>query len=51
MRNSNKKSSNKNNSLLVTQHELKSVKNIQRLGSAIQKINNKNTFEKELIEI
>ena len=40
---------NEYNSLLTTNHELKSVKNIQRLDSAIQKINNKTTFEKELI--
>jgi hypothetical protein len=49
MKNSNKKSLNKNNSLSATQHELKSIKNKQRLHSAIRKINNKATFEKDLI--
>ncbi len=38
------------NSLLATNHELSSLKNIQRLDSAIQKVNSKNTFEKDLIE-
>jgi antitoxin YefM len=38
------------NSLLATNHELSSLKNIQRLNSAIQKVNSKNTFEKDLIE-
>ncbi|MBK0383781.1 type II toxin-antitoxin system Phd/YefM family antitoxin [Pedobacter sp. SD-b] len=38
------------NSLLATNHELSSLKNEERLDSAIQKINNKATFEKDLIE-
>ncbi|MBC7653543.1 MAG: type II toxin-antitoxin system Phd/YefM family antitoxin [Oligoflexus sp.] len=38
------------NSLLATNYELSSLKNEQRLDSAIQKINNKTTFEKELIK-
>jgi hypothetical protein len=48
MRNQPKKSSNINNSLSATNHELKSIKNKQRLDSAIQKINSKHTIEKEL---
>jgi antitoxin YefM len=38
------------NSLLATNHELSSLENARRLDSAIQKINNKATFEKDLIE-
>jgi hypothetical protein len=51
MKISNKKSLNKKNSCLATKRELKSIKNIQLLDSAIQKANNKNTFEKELIKL
>ncbi len=39
------------NSLLATNYELSSKKNEERLDSAIQKINNKATFEKDLIEV
>ncbi|MBU0695458.1 MAG: type II toxin-antitoxin system Phd/YefM family antitoxin [Bacteroidetes bacterium] len=38
------------NSLLATNHELSSLKNERRLDAAIEKINNKVTFEKDLIE-
>ncbi|MEO5910194.1 MAG: type II toxin-antitoxin system Phd/YefM family antitoxin [Pelobium sp.] len=38
------------NSLLTTNHELSSLKNEQRLDSAIQKINKNTTFEKDLLE-
>lgn len=38
------------NSLLATNHELGSSKNEKRLDAAIQKINNQETFAKDLIE-
>jgi antitoxin YefM len=39
------------NSLVATKYELSSEKNKDRLDSAIKKINNGNSFEKELIEV
>ncbi|KAF0237423.1 MAG: prevent-host-death [Prolixibacteraceae bacterium] len=36
------------NSLSATQHELSSKKNEMRLDSAIEKIRNRNSFQKEL---
>ena len=38
------------NSLMATNHELSSRKNELRLDSAVNKLKNGNTFEKELIE-
>ena len=38
------------NSLNATQHELSSKANERRLDSAIEKLKNGNTFQKELIE-
>lgn len=38
------------NSLMATQHELSSRKNQQRLDAAIEKIENNNTFSKDLLE-
>jgi len=38
------------NSLSATQHELSSVKNEKRLDSAIEKLKNGSSFQKDLIE-
>ena len=38
------------NSLSATQHELSSKTNERRLDSAIEKLKNENSFQKELIE-
>ena len=38
------------NSLSATQHELSSVKNEKRLDSAIEKLRNGSSFQKDLIE-
>jgi antitoxin YefM len=38
------------NSLTATQHELSSRKNEKRLDSAIEKLKNGSSFEKEIIE-
>lgn len=38
------------NSLIATNHELRSLKNQERLDSAIEKLNSKNGSVKELIE-
>ena len=38
------------NSLMATNHELSSRKNELRLDSAIEKLKNKKSFEKDLIE-
>ncbi len=38
------------NSLMATQHELSSSKNEKRLDAAIEKLNKKNSFSKNLIE-
>ena len=38
------------NSLMATQHELSSRKNQQRLDAAIEKVENNNTFSKDLLE-
>lgn len=38
------------NSLLATNHELSSKINEQRLDSAIEKLNAKNSFQKDLLE-
>lgn len=38
------------NSLLATHHELSSTANVERLDSAIDKLNNGKSFEKSLIE-
>lgn len=38
------------NSLTATQHELSSKKNEERLDSAIEKIKNNDSFQKDLIE-
>ena len=38
------------NSLMVTNHELSSRKNEIRLDSAIEKLKNNNSFEKQLLE-
>ena len=38
------------NSLMATNHELSSRKNEIRLDSAIEKLKNNNTFEKQLLE-
>ncbi len=38
------------NSLMATNHELSSRVNEQRLDSAIEKLKNSNSFQKELIE-
>ncbi len=38
------------NSLQATQHELSSKENEKRLDSAIEKLKNKSTFQKDLIE-
>lgn len=39
------------NSLTATQHELSSKKNEMRLDSAIEKLRNRNSFQKELLDI
>jgi antitoxin YefM len=41
---------NEYNSLLATNHELSSVANEKRLDSAIEKLKNGSSFQKELIE-
>jgi len=38
------------NSLCATQHELSSKKNEARLDTAIEKLNHKSSFEKELLD-
>lgn len=38
------------NSLSATQHELSSKKNEMRLDSAIEKLRNRNSFQKELLD-
>ena len=38
------------NSLMATNHELSSRKNEIRLDSAIEKLKNNNSFEKQLLE-
>lgn len=38
------------NSLSATQHELSSKKNEMRLDSAIEKLKNRNSFQKELLD-
>ncbi len=38
------------NSLIATNHELRSLKNQERLDSAIEKLNSKNSSVKKLIE-
>ena len=38
------------NSLMATQHELSSAKNEKRLDAAIEKLNQKKSFEKQIIE-
>ncbi|PJB12462.1 MAG: prevent-host-death protein [Flavobacteriales bacterium CG_4_9_14_3_um_filter_40_17] len=38
------------NSLMATRHELSSASNEKRLDSAIEKLKNKRTFEKTLLE-
>lgn len=39
------------NSLLATNHELGSSKNEKRLDAAIEKLTNKKSFEKDLIDL
>jgi antitoxin YefM len=41
---------NEYNSLMATQHELSSAKNEKRLDAAIEKLNQNNSFEKQIIE-
>jgi antitoxin YefM len=41
---------NEYNSLMATQHELSSAINEKRLDAAIEKLNQKKSFEKQIIE-